>query len=105
MTKYQEDRSVRDNLARIIESHPDILRPEIKVTIERDRLCQDIADLIRRLPLTEQQGRVLYEAISGRYKNKTCFKCLKLRCELGGRYVFPDGDMSKPKRFICEDCV
>jgi len=100
-----KDKTVRSNLQQIIKEVPDILKQEIEVSIQREQLCNDIADLIRKMPLNEKQGRILYDAISGRFKNVTCFRCLKVKCTLSGKYEFPDGDMSKPKRFICGDCL
>jgi hypothetical protein len=102
--KYQTDQEISQNLEKIIKSDPTILRPDREVNVSRDKLCEDIAALIARLPLNEKQGRVLYNAISGRFKNLTCYKCLKVKSVLSGSYVYPNGDMTKPKRFICGDC-
>src|SRR5262245_22321221 len=104
MPKVQTDKSVRDNLDKIVRENPDILRPDVTVSVQRGQLCKDIADLISRLPLTEEQGKVIFDAISARFKHKNCYRCLKLKCILGGKYVYPDGDMTKPKRFMCGDC-
>src|SRR5262245_44853449 len=101
----QKDRDICNNLQQIRKNTPELLKKEIEVIVNRDKLCQDMADLIRRLPLNEKQGRILYDAISGRFKNITCYKCLKVKCVLSGKHVYPDGDMSKPKRFVCGDCV
>src|SRR5262245_18178692 len=102
--KINEDKVVRSNLGQIVKGVPDLLDGSVQVSIEREKLCSDMADLIRRLPLSEKQDKILYDAISARYQHRNCYKCLKLKCVLGGEWVYPDGDLSKPKRFVCGEC-
>lgn len=103
-TREQKDNTISRNLERILTGNPNILRPDVEVSVERDKLCEDMAALIARIPLNEKQGRILYDAIVGRFQNKTCYKCLRVKCVLGGSFIHPDGDLAKPKRFICGEC-
>lgn len=72
--------------------------------VHKDKVVTDIAELIRRLPLTGDQIKGLYSAITGRMVNKTCYYCGKLAPEVEGTHTYPGGDMSRPKQFICGGC-
>lgn len=72
--------------------------------VDKDKVLQDIAKLIRTSPLTSAQIQMLNEAIQSRIKYKTCCNCGKLVPEMAGSLVWLNGDMSKPKRFQCGDC-
>ena len=102
--KIARDSEIRVNLHRILRNYPEITDSGVDVSIARDSLVSDLAALIARLPLTEEQGKKLYEAVTGRYQHRTCFKCLKLKCVLGGSYIYPDGNLDAQKRFVCQEC-
>ena len=72
--------------------------------VPRKQVIMDMADLIRKMPLESEDIRVLYTAITNRMTHKTCCKCGKLKLETEGELIWLDGDMSKPKRFVCGDC-
>lgn len=72
--------------------------------ISKETFAEKAAELIRGNSWSEVEIRMLYEAIISKMRSKMCFKCAKLKPEMGGALTFPDGDMSKPKRFVCGDC-
>ena len=74
------------------------------IKIKKAEVVDQIISLIRSLPLSAEQVRGIYDAVRDRMVSKTCYKCGKLKLEIAGAQVWPDGDMSKPKRFVCGDC-
>jgi inhibitor of KinA sporulation pathway (predicted exonuclease) len=74
-------------------------------SVPRDVVVNDMCDLIRRIPLEDEQIRALYDAILTRLISKVCYRCAQLKPVLYGDKIWPDGDMSKPKRFVCKECL
>lgn len=87
-----------------IEKHPNITKDDVEAMVDRNQLIDDLCRLIARLAMTEPQALKLYNAVTARYQHKTCYKCLKVKCIIGGYYEHIGGDMSKQKRFVCSTC-
>ena len=68
------------------------------------RFVHETAEAMRRMNLSVPEIRLLYDSICSRLVHKNCQKCGRLKLEIEGRMSWTDGDMSKPKRFICKDC-
>lgn len=68
------------------------------------KMVAQMVEIIEQMPLTAEDVRAVYKAITGRMINKTCYFCGHLKPEVEGEMRWPDGDMSKPKRFLCKDC-
>lgn len=104
MPKPVEDIEVRRNLHGILKEFGAIMKPDVVVSTDRDKLVDDLCIFIRRCPFNVAQGKALLDAITARMKHKTCCSCGRLKPELGGKLTWVDGDMSKPKRFVCGEC-
>lgn len=75
---------------------------------EADRLeylVRKTVEDIRTTNLTDAQIKQLYDAITFKMISKSCFLCCKMGLVIEGTYRHSDGDMSKPKRFICRRCL
>lgn len=74
--------------------------------IRKDLVVKDLIDLLKAMPLTEGEVEQLYLVISNRAKWRICSKCQKLRVTIGGKFeIHPSLDLSKPKSFICKECL
>jgi hypothetical protein len=102
--KIAHDSEIRTTMQKILRDYPEITNADVPISDVRDSLISDICALIARLPMTEVQGKALYDAVTGRYQHRTCFKCLKLKCILNGSYIYPGGNLGGQKRFICGEC-
>jgi hypothetical protein len=102
--KVQHDIDIRRNLSSILKEFGAIMTPTVVVSSERQKLVEDIAALLDRLPMNKEQVALIYEAICRRMISKVCYKCARLRPMIDGVYIWHDGDMSKPKRFVCGEC-
>jgi hypothetical protein len=80
------------------------LNPKGQPVVTKQELVDDMADLIQRMPLTDEQILKLYNAVSARLVSKHCALCGKLGLQIEGETRFLDGDMSKPKKFVCRRC-
>ena len=98
------DAEISRNLKEILSHYPDITNTDVNISAARDQLIENLTSLIMRLPLNQQQGKKLYDAVTARYHHKTCYKCLKLKCVLNGTYTYPGGNLSGQKRFVCGEC-
>lgn len=80
--------------------------PDVDVEVQRSKeeIVNDMCDLIRRIPLKTDQIRALYDSVSARLISKTCHSCGKFGLEIEGSFIYPGGDLSKPKQFICRRC-
>lgn len=74
------------------------------VKVSRRGVVNDMADLIARLPLEDAEIVHLYEAICKRMRTSICHVCQKQKPRVEGTLTWPDGDMSKPKKFVCHQC-
>jgi hypothetical protein len=72
--------------------------------VSKEQIVRDMVGMIRRETWSRSQIESLYQAVVSKLVSKTCSKCLKVKPELDGTFIYPDGDMSKPKRFLCVDC-
>lgn len=104
MPRIQPDGEIQENLHDIMRKFPDVGNPDVKISMDRQKLVEDIALLMRKLPMNTEQVKLVYEAITARMKSKSCYVCARLKPVLGGELKWVDGDMSKPKRWVCEDC-
>jgi len=82
-----------------------VVQQSTHVPVPLRQHIQHTIEVIRRSHLTTEEILGLYQAVTSRMVNKTCFKCGRLKLEIEGAKVWPDGDMSKPKRFMCKDCL
>lgn len=78
--------------------------PQERPEPSKDQVVHQICDLIRRMPFTSTQLKEIYDSVSGRLISKTCYYCGKVKLQIEGDLVWVDGDMTKPKRFLCADC-
>jgi hypothetical protein len=74
------------------------------IDVSKPDLVKRLVDIIKRAPFEATQLLQLYDAISHRLVSKVCRECGKLGLEIEGRFIYPSGDMSKPKQFICRRC-
>lgn len=74
------------------------------VQMPKQELLAEMIRQIKKMPLNHDEVIGLYTAITGRMVWKRCSVCLKARLELEGQMVFPHGDLSRPKQFVCKDC-
>lgn len=72
---------------------------------EPEHPTKQVLDYIRRAPLKAEEMQAIYSAITNRLGHKTCSKCGKIRIAIEGELRWMDGDMSKPKQFVCSLCV
>lgn len=69
-----------------------------------DDIVRMICDAIRQTNLSDEQVKTIHIAAEQRLRAVTCFVCGKLKPQMLGTYQFIDGDLSKPKRFVCKQC-
>lgn len=72
--------------------------------VPREEMIKDLGDWLRKENFTDHELAFLYQILRDRFKQKTCYQCGQLKPVFKGELVWPDGDMSKPKRFVCADC-
>lgn len=72
--------------------------------IPRGQFILDLMGILRTYNFTDDEIEQLYKTLRNRVRVTTCYKCVTLKPRLDGEMVWPDGDMSKPKRFICSEC-
>lgn len=77
---------------------------EGQVRVKRRTFVDRIIEAVRSAPFTAEELKELKAAVENRFVSKTCFRCGKIKVVVDGELVWPDGDMSKPKRFVCKDC-
>jgi hypothetical protein len=102
--KIIADATFRERLARIQQEFPEVIDPQVAVSTSRDALIDDLSRLIHRMPMTTEQACILKEAVDSKFVSKTCARCLKVKPEIDGIKMHIDGDLSKPKRFVCKEC-
>lgn len=102
--KIQLDAQIRSNLHGIIHDFPRVMDKTVEVNKDRNILVDDLCALIARLPMNTEQVKKLYVAITNRMDSRVCFRCARSKPTLGGGYVYPENDMSKPTRFVCKEC-
>lgn len=74
--------------------------------IRKDIVVKDLIDLLKAMPLNDDEVEQLYLVISNRAKWRICQKCQKHRVIIGGKLeIHPSLDLSKPKSFICKECL
>lgn len=74
--------------------------------IRKDVVLKDLIDLLRAMPLSDDEVEQLYLVIYNRAHHRICQKCQKLRIVIGGKWeIHPSLDLSKPKSFICKECL
>jgi hypothetical protein len=74
--------------------------------IPTEIVVKDLVDLLKAMPLSEDQVEELYLAIAGRAIHKVCSKCHKMQIIFGGKWtIHPSLDLSKPKSFTCRGCL
>lgn len=71
----------------------------------RDEMVVDLVKWIATEKWTDEELKAIYMAARNRFRQKTCYSCGELKPDFGGEFIWPDGDMSKPKRFKCADCI
>ena len=81
-----------------------ILSGSRTVQMPKQELLDQMIRHIKTMPLTAEDTLALYNAIVGRMVYKRCHICLKPGLEIEGAKVFPNGDLSKPKVFVCKGC-
>lgn len=81
-----------------------ILDSSQTVQMSRRELVDQMIKHIKSIALDPEEVKALYSAITGRMIWRRCSVCLKTKLEIEGKMVFKDGDLSKPKQFICKDC-
>ena len=81
-----------------------LLQESRPVSMPKAELVAQMIKQIRSIGLTSDEVLGLYTAITGRMKWKTCAICLKAKLEIEGKMIFLNGDLSRPKRFVCKDC-
>ena len=74
------------------------------VEVPREKMIQELGDWLRRENFDEQELNFLYQVLRNRFRQKNCYLCGKLKETFKGVLEWPDGDMSKPKKFVCADC-
>jgi hypothetical protein len=75
-----------------------------KMRIHPEVFVKQLKAILPSVPMTTQDMVELRQILANRMINKTCFKCAKVKPEADGIMTYPDGDMSRPKRFVCGDC-
>jgi len=76
--------------------------------IPKDVVVQDIAAVIRRIPLTQDEILLLYDAVKGRVKHKMCQRCGVLTAVgIEGKALKEDWAQGNIfyTRFICNSCT
>ena len=82
------------------------LGKKVDQQIQKSVVVKDLIDLLQRMPLTDSEVEQLYLVIHNRAHHRICQKCGKLRITIGGKWeIHPSLDLSKPKAFICKDCL
>lgn len=70
--------------------------------VPRSQVVKDLADLLRQMPLKEDEKEELFNAIINRQTWVCCSICGRLALKIQGRLdIHPSGDLSKPKVFTC----
>jgi hypothetical protein len=82
----------------------DLVQQSKHVPVPIRQHIQHVIQVVRTTYLTDEEIRGLYSAVTSRMVNKTCSSCGKLKLGIEGSYTYIDGDMSKPKRFVCKEC-
>jgi hypothetical protein len=70
-----------------------------------DYLVRKTVQDILATKLTDAQVKLLYDAIVSKVEWKTCFSCGKLGVVMEGEVRHVHMDLSKPKGFICRQCL
>lgn len=74
--------------------------------VPQEQVVKDLIDLLKAMPLSEAQVEELYVVISNRATHKICGKCNRLRVTFGGKWeIHHSLDLSKPKTFVCKECI
>lgn len=74
------------------------------VSVPREKTIKDLGEYLRTEKFDEFELNFLHQILRDRCRQKTCYDCGKLQPTFKGELLWPDGDMSKPKRFRCADC-
>lgn len=87
----------------IISAQQAIAASKGKQKVPREQYIKDLARHVEQ-DLNEEERLVLYMALRNKLMSKTCYQCGCMKPIFGGELMWPDGDMSKPKKFKCADC-
>lgn len=72
--------------------------------VPREQFVADLVRLITTERWSDEELEMIYAAARQKARSKVCFVCGELKPVFGATWLWPDGDMSKPKKFKCADC-
>ncbi len=79
--------------------------PDPEAVTMRGIVIRDMCQLLRRLPMSQEEAVLLYDSIAVRLDQKPCSSCQKIKpVHTGEMRVHVSGDLSKPRNFYCEMC-
>lgn len=71
---------------------------------KKEQFVKDFCNWFPRQSFSDDQAERIYRVVANKVRQATCGQCLRLKPRSGGVLSHPNGDLSKPKVFVCEDC-